>query len=104
MECHGIQFQLCHFRVTHSQVLEIKKRGSIVFLQPLLQDGAVLVGLFDEAGVTGSFEDLPAAVGDVLVERGSHHRGADISGATANQAGLLNLVEAVGVLEIGQVA
>ena len=40
----------------------------IIFLQPLLQDGAVLVGLFDETSVAGAFEDLPAAVGDVLEE------------------------------------
>ena len=80
-----------------------KSKKSILFLQPLLQNGAVLVGLFDEASVSGTFEDLPAAVGDVLVERGSHHGRADVAGAAANQAGLLDLVEAVGVFEIGQV-
>ena len=73
-------------------------------LQPLLQDIAVFFSLFDEAGVTGSFEDLPAAIGDVLVERCRHHRSADVAGAAANQTGLLNLIEPVGVFETGQVA
>ena len=54
--------------------------------------------------MTGAFEDLPAAVRDVLVERGSHHRGADVAGAAADQTGLFDFVETVGVFEIGQVA
>ena len=77
---------------------------SIIFFQPLLQNGAILVGLFDEAGVAGAFEDLPTAVGNVLVKRCRHHGGADVAGATANQAGLFDLVQAVGVFKIGQVA
>ena len=51
-----------------------------------------------------AFEDFPAAVGDVLVERGGHHGGADVAGAAANQAGLLDLVQTVGVFEVGQIA
>ena len=46
--------------------------------------------------MTGAFEDLPAAVRDVLVERGGHHRGADVAGAAANQTRLFDFVEAVG--------
>ena len=80
-----------------------KSKKSILFLQPLLQDGAVLVCLLDEASVASAFEDLPAAVGNVLVERGGHHGRADVAGAAANQARLFDLVEAVGVFEIGQV-
>ena len=60
--------------------------------------------MFDEAGVACAFEDFPAAVGDVLVERGGHHGGADVAGAAANQTRLCNLVKTVGVFEVGQIA
>ena len=81
-----------------------KTVSSITFLQPLFQYLAVFVGLFDEAGVTCAFEDFPAAVGDVLVERGGHHGSADVAGAAADEAGLRNFVQTVGVFEIGQIA
>ena len=74
------------------------------YLKPFFKKDAVPVGLFDETGVAGAFEDLPAAVGDVLIERRSYHRGTDVAGAAAYQAGLLDLVESVGIFEILQVA
>jgi hypothetical protein len=54
--------------------------------------------------VAGSLEDLPATIRNVLIERGSHHRSANVAGTTANQAWLLDFVKAVGVLEVGQVS
>ena len=75
-----------------------------MFLQPRPKNVAILVRLFHEAGVARAFEDFPAAVGDVLKKRGGHHWGADVAGAAADQAGLLDFTKAVGVFEIGQVA
>ena len=77
---------------------------SIILLQPFFKNGAVLVGLFDETSVSGAFEDFPAAVGDVLIERGGDDWGADVARAAANEAGLFDLVQAVGVFKVGQIA
>ena len=72
-------------------------------VQPFHQDITVFFGLFYETRVTGTFEDLPTAVGNVFVERCRDYRCADVAGAAADHAGLLDLIETVGVFEIGQV-
>ena len=76
----------------------------VFFLKPLLQNGAVFFGLLDEAGVAGAFEEFPAAVVNVLVERGCDHGGADVAGAAADEAGLRDFAQTVCIFEIGEAA
>ena len=49
-------------------------------------------------------EQMPPAVRDILVERGCHHRGADVAGAAADQCGLRNPAQLVRVLKVFQAA
>ena len=49
-------------------------------------------------------EQMPPAVRDILVERGGHHRGADVAGAAADQCGLRNPAQLVRVLKVFQAA
>ena len=60
--------------------------------------------MLHKTGVTCAFEHFPAAVGDALIERGSHHGRADVAGTATNQARLFDLAETVGVFKIGQTA
>ena len=49
-------------------------------------------------------EQMPLAVGYVLVERGCHNGCADVARATTDKDGQSNLAKLVGVLEILQTA
>ncbi len=58
-----------------------------------------LVGI-DKAGVTGVPEQVPLAVGDIFVKRGSNNGRADITRTTANESWLSNLTQFIGILEV----
>ena len=75
-----------------------------MLLQPAGEHLAILLVSIDEAGVAGASEQVPLALGDVLVERGGHDRGTDVARATADKCWLRNLVQTVGVLEVLQIA
>ena len=54
--------------------------------------------------MAGAFEEFPAAVVNVLVERGGDHGGADVAGAAADEAGLRDFAQTVCIFEIGEAA
>ena len=77
---------------------------SVLFFQPTGEHLAILFVSIDKAGVAGMSEQMPLAVGYVLVERGCHNGCADVARATTDKDGQSNLAKLVGVLEILQTA
>ena len=70
--------------------------------QPLAEHLAIFLVGIDEAGVARVPEQVPLAVGDIFVKRGSNNGRANVSRSTADEGWLRNLIQFVGILEVLQ--
>lgn len=62
-----------------------------IFLQPAGKHLAIFLVGIDETCMPGLSEQMPLAAGDVLIERGCHHRCTDIARTATNECRLRNL-------------
>ena len=63
----------------------------VILLQPAGEHLTILLVSIDKAGMAGVPEQMPLALRDILVERGSHNGSADVAGATADKGRLRDL-------------
>ena len=64
----------------------------VVSFQPLGKHLAILLVSIDKTGVARVAEQMPLAVGDMLIERGCYNGGTDVACATTDKCRLRNLV------------
>lgn len=75
-----------------------------MLFQPSGKNLTILIVSIDKASVAGISEQMPLAVGDILVKRGSDNGCADVARATAYKDWQRDLAKSVGILKVLQTA
>ena len=76
----------------------------VMLFQPACENLTILIVSIDKASVAGMSEQMPLAVGYILVKRGSDNRCADVTRATAYKDWQRDLTKSVGILKVLQTA
>ena len=75
---------------------------SVILLKPAGEHLTILLVSINKAGMAGVPEQMPSAVRDILVERGSNNRSADVARTATDKCWLGNPPQFLRVLKVFQ--